>query len=275
MVKYTCPTCSKEFNRKSSFDDHLNKKNPCFPSQEKISYDILIKKIEELEKKSEKIEDLETKNNKIEKELKKLKKIEVENKEFKKEIKKLKKENTKLSTITNTTNSNNVTNSNNKTVNVLIMPKAFGNENLEFLDETAIRKILNKGYLALPEYIKNVHFNEKKPENHNVYIPNWRDKTRILVSDGENWNLGQTESIIDDLKNKGIEFIQRKYDELDKNNKEDARIIPKINRFIESYNLEEKDKIDTLNEEIMLVLYNNRAIPEKTRKDNAKKSKKD
>ncbi len=32
MVKYTCPTCSKEFTRKSSFIDHTeHKKKPCKP----------------------------------------------------------------------------------------------------------------------------------------------------------------------------------------------------------------------------------------------------
>ncbi len=30
MVKYTCPTCCKEFNRKSNYDYHMeSKKNPC------------------------------------------------------------------------------------------------------------------------------------------------------------------------------------------------------------------------------------------------------
>ncbi len=32
MVNYTCPTCSKQFNRKSNYDYHIeNKKKPCQP----------------------------------------------------------------------------------------------------------------------------------------------------------------------------------------------------------------------------------------------------
>ncbi len=29
MVIHQCPKCMRKFDRKSSFDDHLNKKKPC------------------------------------------------------------------------------------------------------------------------------------------------------------------------------------------------------------------------------------------------------
>ena len=31
MVKYTCPKCNKEFDKKSNYDTHMNKKKPCNP----------------------------------------------------------------------------------------------------------------------------------------------------------------------------------------------------------------------------------------------------
>ena len=262
MVKYTCPTCHKIFPRKSQYDFHINRKYPCKPlinentdklndssnehehddNKNDTKYDILIKKIEKLEK----------------------------------DVKDLKKENAKL---VNNTNSNNMNNNNNNsnntnnnnttnnTMNILVMPKAFGTEDYDFIiDDATSRKILNKGFMSIPELIKNVHFNELKPEYQNLLMSNWRDKVRILINDGKKWNLGKTEAVVDELRDKGIEFIQKKYKELDKKNKDDAKIIQKVSRFIESYNLEEKDKIDTLNEDIRLVLYNNRDIPEKTRK---------
>ena len=144
------------------------------------------------------------------------------------------------------------------------MTNAFGKENVDFIDNAMSKKILDKGYMVLPEYIKTVNFNESKPENHNVYIPNWRDKTRVLVYNGDTWNLQQTSSIIDDIKNKGMDFIESKYDDLDKI--KDKKKIDKLDRFLESYNTEEKTKIDILDEDLRLVLYNNRKIPEKTRK---------
>ena len=258
--------CNKQrlvqFNFILAVNNHLNRKYPCEPNisendktvQEDTKYDLLIKKIEELEK-----------DTKI------IKELQVKNKEFEKEIKKLKKENAKvLANVNNNNNSNNTIN--NTLVNLSFSPKAFGTENIDFIEDNDVisRKILNRGFQSLPEYIKTLHFDKNKPENHNVYIPNWRDKTRVLVYDGKNWNLEQTDSVMTDLKDKGIEFIQRKYDELDKKNSADAKIIEKLGRFLESYNTDEKEKIDILNEDICLVLYNNRDIPNNTRKNSIK-----
>ena len=258
MVKYTCPTCKKIFSQKGHITNHLNRKYPCElrTTEKDTKYDLLIKKIEEFEK-----------DKKI------IKKLQVKNKEFEKEIKKLKKEN--ANAISNVNNNSNNT-INNTMLNVTFLPNAFGTENIDFLEDNDVisKKILNRGFQSLPEYIKTIHFDKNKPENHNIYIPNWRDKTRALVYDGENWNLEQTNSVITNLKDKGIEFIQRKYDELDKKNPIDAKIIKKLGRFLESYNTDEKEKIDILNEDISLVLYNNRDIPSNTRKNSIKQTKK-
>ena len=51
MVGYICEICSKFFNRKSTYDDHLNKKNPCKKPIEYVNdmkYELLMKKIEEI-----------------------------------------------------------------------------------------------------------------------------------------------------------------------------------------------------------------------------------
>jgi hypothetical protein len=45
------------------------------------------------------------------------------------------------------------------------------------------KRILNKGFKSIQEYVNCIHFNSKKPENHNVYISNLRDNY-ILVYDG-------------------------------------------------------------------------------------------
>jgi len=151
-------------------------------------------------------------------------------------------------------------------MNVIVMPNAFGKENIDFLvnDKELSRKILSKGFQSIPEYITFIHYNENNPENHNIYIPNWRDKKKVLVCDGKKWNLENTENVIDDLKDKGTDFIQSKYEELDANNPSDQKIIAKLDRFLECLNNEDKQTISQLDETIYMLLYNNKEIPMNT-----------
>jgi len=232
MVEYTCNICQKKWNNKTDFTRHQNRKNPC-----KINkYNLLLEKINELEKKNY---DLEKKMHEMEKEHK--------------------------SNITNNT-INKIDKIDNNTINITITPTttAFGKEDLSFITTDSSKKILNKGFKSIPELIKMIHFNEDKPEYHNIYLPNWRDKSNILVFDGSKWNLENKDDILDDLKDKGIDYIQTKYDELDEHDKKDAIIIKKIKRFLESYDEEEKN--DILKKDLLLILYNNRELVEKTRK---------
>ena len=145
---------------------------------------------------------------------------------------------------------------------------AFGKEDLSFLDDILYKKILSKGYKSIQEFVKLCHFNKNKQLNHNVYIPNWRDKSKILVFDGEQWNLEDKDEILNDLKDKGISFIQKKYDELDETNKEDAMLIKKMKRFLEAY--DNDDQLDMINDDLQLILYNNRKVILSTRKTSDK-----
>ena len=229
MVEYICDKCGKVWNRKNDFTRHLNKKNPC-----KIDkHDLLLKKIAELEKKMDEMEkqNIELKNNKSNK--------------------------------SNITNNNNTINANN-TINVIVSPTAFGKEDLSFITNELALKILNRGFKSIPEFIQTLHFSKDKPEYHNVYIPNWRDKSNVLVFDGSQWNLRDKDEILNDLKDKGVAYIQTKYDELDIYDKKNTMIIKKIKRFLESYDEDEKSNI--LNKDLLLILYNNRELIEKTRK---------
>ena len=78
---------------------------------------------------------------------------------------------------TNTKNSNNNilnnTQINNNNINIV----AFGKEKLdELVSDALCKKILFKGFEAVPQLIEYIHFNEKRPEYHNCYIPNLKDK---------------------------------------------------------------------------------------------------
>lgn len=245
MVEYKCDRCGKIFTHKSTHVKHINRKKKCdIVDRSDLKLNMLIKKLEEM---SEIIN--ESKN---------------ENKLLKDEIEKLKKQQNNV--YNGELNNCKIDNSSNSSNLYILNVNAFGKENDKFIDTMTAKKIMNRGYQSIPEYIKMLHFNKDKLENHNIYLPNWRDNKRVLVYDGKKWNLENKNSIIEDLKSKGIDFIQKNYKELNKNDKNDAAILKKIDRFLESYNDEEKDKMDALDEDITLVLYNNRHIIEKTRK---------
>lgn len=250
MVEHKCSKCLKVFDRKSSYDNHLNRKTSCVKS-ESAKFDKLKKVIDE--------------NNELKKTTEKILQENKELKEISKEI---------LKEIESLKQSNKITNSkfisgDDKSKNLFITINQFGKENNDFIDVQKGKNILHKGYMAVPEFIRTLHFDENHPENHNMYISNARDN-KVLVYDGENWNLELTNDVLQDLKDKGIDFIQARYSDLDKNIKKDKQAIDKIDRFLDSFNNDHEDKIKTLDKDIMLVLYNNKHIPKQTKANNSK-----
>src|SRR5439155_11841978 len=90
---------------------------------------------------------------------------------------------------------------------------AFGKEELETIISDAMsKKILFKGFKAVFNLIEYVHFNKNKPEYHNCYISNMRDKYG-LIYDGKQWKLSEMEDIIDTLKEDKKLFLENKFEE--------------------------------------------------------------
>ena len=48
----------------------------------------------------------------------------------------------------------------------------YGKENLDYITEGYISKLLKIPYGAVPKLIKHIHFNPEHPENHNIKITN-------------------------------------------------------------------------------------------------------
>jgi len=228
--------------KKTDYTRHQNRKIPCDKKNKLVyKYDEMIKKMETLEKT----------NNSL---LKRL--VKLENKD-KNNIKKI-KNNTKNINNSTTNNDNRTTNNinNSTTNNIIVIPKlAFGKEDLSFLTDEMGNEILKKGFNSILEYVKLVHFLKDHPENHNVFLSNINDKKHVSVHDGEKWILERQDKILPELKDKGIDYIQKKYDELDKNDPKNKNIITKIKRFIDCYN---DDRVEELDEDLLLLLYNNR-----------------
>ena len=98
MVLHICQRCGKNFNHKGTFDRHVNKKKPCDETPKNNKYDLLMKKIEELETQNIEIKkefeftrieiekDFETKQQKIKNKMEK--EFETKHKQLKKKMEK-------------------------------------------------------------------------------------------------------------------------------------------------------------------------------------------
>lgn len=262
MVEYKCNRCNKTFNKKQNYDVHVNRKYKCTINNDKDNN----RNIDDSIKKEE-LYQLLLKQLKIEIEDKKQLQIQIEEdkKQILKEIEELKrqisKENTTINNNTNRGTINNIDKQQNINQQIHINLIAHGKEDLSFITENEFKKILNKGFKSVENFIEHVHFNKNHPENHNIYISNMKD-SYLMRYDGNNWKLIHKETGLQDLYEDKTEYLVDKFEEL--KDKLDDISLRKFERF-----LNEKDDdqvIEKTKNEIKLSLYNNRKIPEETRK---------
>jgi hypothetical protein len=250
-----CSYCKSIFTYKSALTRHVH-------------YRCKVKKAEDLKKEEIIQEELKKEDmiNKLLEQLniqnKHLEEIKEQNKEIIKENKELKGStimgNNKCTT-NNTTNNtqNNINNTQNNNINIV----AFGQEDLSYLSDKICKNICGTGYQSPINLIKEIHFNKDKPEHHNVYISNMKDQY-CNVYDGEKWCTDIKEDVIDTLYDDSKCFLKDKYDEIkgDMGNK----YRKKYDRFDgdKSKHVEKNAKND-----VKLMLYNDKNIPLKTRKN--------
>lgn len=195
--------------------------------------------------------------------------LENENKQLRQQIgqtnsnnKKIIINNTKNKTINKTINNNTQNNTQNNTFNNYeIKLLAFGKEDYTQISDAEYKFIINKGFKSLEELVRCIHFNDKRPENHNIYISNMRDNN-ANVYDGQQWIKANRKETIDQLYQDKKEILEEKFDELV--NELPEHSITKFNRFLNDQ--QDDDISNKIKYELKLRLYNNKNIPTKTKK---------
>lgn len=233
--KIVCQFCDTNFTRKYSLTRHIN-------------FSCKVKKDIHLNAESKYIEHKYSTNTNIDKQI-----------------------NNICDTVNQINNVNKVTNNqvNNVTTNNINIV-CFGQEDMEKLGDDTIMKILNKGFMSIPHLTQLVHFNEKYPEFHNMYIANLRD-SNVAVYDDDVWLLTERNPIIEQIYTDKRDFLIEKYSDL--HDKLPASTIRKFNRFLEQHN--DSDVSDAKKRQIKLLLYNKRDIAMETRKKYEKNKKVD
>ena len=228
-----CNYCKREFRSKYSLTRHLGKCDIRLDF-EKQKEEIFNSLVAELEKQSDRLDILESENNKLKKHI-----------------------------INNVINNVNISNTINNTQNIVNIV-AFGKEDLHKLYNENAVKFLRKGYQSIPALVKDTHFDKNKPEYHNVYISNMKELYAITF-DGRKWSINYKDDVVDQLFDDNQCFLLDKFNEL--NNTLDQLTVRKFGRF---KNEIDDNIIKNIKNEIKLLLYNNRYIPIKTRKEKEK-----
>ena len=255
-----CNYCNQIFTLKNSLARHLN--NRCKIKKEDTNkkeeiYQLLLKQMKELEENNKKQMD-ETN--------KKINELMNENLKLRKEIAKSKVINNSINNgiinnidkqnINSNNQLNNITN-NNLHINLI----GHGKEDLSFITNDQMKKILNKGFKSIENLTQIIHFDKNRPENHNIYISNIKD-SYIMMYDGIDWKLMNRENCLQDLYDDKSDYLVEKFEELQC--KLDESTLKRFGNFLSR---KDDDKIiEQTKKEIKLILYNNRKIPEETRK---------
>lgn len=101
-----------------------------------------------------------------------------------------------------------------KTINTVnnIIINNYGNENLDYLTSEKINQLIEAPYTSIPKLIEQVHYHPKHPENHNMKITNKKD-TYIKLLDGDTWKVDNRKRVIESLIDKGKLILDKFRDE--------------------------------------------------------------
>ena len=250
----TCNYCFKTFSRSDSLNRHLDDRCKVKKESDNEKEVIFNRLIAKMEKQEKELKNLKAHNNKLENEIKSLKDNNIQN------INSNNNSNNR-NIHNNTTNNTNTVNSNNTINNNVFQLVAFGQEDLTSISDKIYEQIIKKGFQSVPNFVRYVHFNKNKPENHNIYISNMRDNY-VMVFDGNKWTLNNRNDILTQLIDDKKYCLIDKFDEI--MDTLDPIAIRKFKRFLEQH--DEDQIIKNMKKDLVLVLYNNKDMPENTRK---------
>lgn len=218
---YKCSFCDSYFNTRASMrrhEKHYCRENPDF-----------VDKI------------IDAKNSKIKSLQKEKEKWEQEKHELYKQV------STLLEKVGDTTNIQNNT----------IILNNYGSEDLSHITDKVKTELLNIPYCAIPKMIEAIHFNDEKPENKNIMLPNKKENL-VKVYEGNKWVYKSKNDTITDLVDSKYTIIDDHYEELSSEDKVPGNVKTTFKKFRKFYDDGDEEMINKLKRECELVLLNNR-----------------
>jgi len=171
---------------------------------------------------------------------KELQKLEHEKKEM------YKKMNNLLDKVGNTTN-----------IQANITLNNYGHEDLTHLSNTLLTNMLTIPFEMIPKMIQVVHFNDEKPENKNIFLPNKKDNFVKVFKDNK-WIYQDKNEALKNLVTNKYNVMDNHYEIVDQKEVIGDNIKTNYLKFKKYYNEGDKEFIEKLKKECEIVLLNNR-----------------
>ena len=248
-----CNFCERNLSSRQALWRHLK------TCKEKKKDDTVKESMEELVKLlNDKEKQLEKKDTEYKKQLKE--ELDKRDKQIEELIKKA-----GLSTTNN--NTNNITNNIQNNIKLL----NYKETDTSHLTENDYVKCLEHYNFCVPHLIRKIHFNPKKPENHNIYISNLKN-SYVMIYINNKWKVkNRDETILRMIDDKQV-ILEKKIQEWVESGIQYPKVMAKFSRYIEKR--EEDDVINAIKEDIKLMLYNNRNMIIENNKRISKNNKK-
>tara|TARA_A100001011_G_scaffold221572_1_gene229535 strand:+ start:244 stop:1179 length:936 start_codon:yes stop_codon:yes gene_type:complete len=230
---YKCEFCESKFNTNASRRRH--EKYRCKENPDFLDKLILAK--------NNRIKSLQYDKDNLEKDKQTLKlyneKLEAEKKELYQQVSKL------LDKVGDTNIQNNIILNN------------YGNEDLSHITDTLKTELLGMPYGAIPKMIEAIHFNDEKPENKNILLPNKKENL-VKIFEGDKWIYKNKNETITDLVDSKYTIIDEHYEGM--NNKQTIPNSMKttFTKFKKFYEEGDEEMVANLKKQCELVLLNNR-----------------
>jgi len=138
-----------------------------------------------------------------------------------------------------------------------IILNSYGKEDLSHITDALKTELLSIPYGAIPKMIEAIHFNDEKPENKNIMLPNKKDNL-VKVFEGDKWIYKNKNETISDLVDSKYNIIDDHYDEMDSAEKVNPNIKTTFTKFRKFYEEGDEEMVANLKKQCELVLLNNR-----------------
>jgi len=90
---------------------------------------------------------------------------------------------------------------------------AFGNENIDYIDDKAILACIGRVYKSIPSLLEKIYFDPEHPENHNIKITNKKLPYASVMGVNQKWKTVDRKDAIETMVLNGYNLLDEKYTE--------------------------------------------------------------